>query len=637
MAITPIDATSVLVEYYSDLKTVLENTGSTYTAITTVYLKNNITLTGGINLHPARASITIDGNYPDGTTKTIADVYLGDTSQTIGVRTAGSSLAVTFRNLVWEGNNNSGAFYAPATAGYQNVSVSFENIVYTGPKFVEHPTGVTKIIDSNIFMVKTTSHPIREAVSTCKLELGGVTWFRNMSSGNTNPIFFFHSTAPNLKVLTGADVRIETSAHVLSRDVTSSTSLTIEDGASLSVSAGAGFCQDASHALEKISVDSDASLRIIQTSPNGTIDTIYCNENFYVGYGGSVYMEANYEGAAHLINFGDDTTLDIINPKSFVLYNVSNSAIAGAGRVTFTLYQQQINYWNSVTPFAEAGGMDDTPAYSWRKTDGSLAFVLGHFTAASTTVDVSEFTPEELIGKPLSLLQLQSVRQFSAGSLPLGVNPITMASNPVTGTTAPNAALRVSYGAQTFSGTADAAGAISVDAGQIPAETEVTTTANIPFLLTSVMTRSPDAGELTLLEVPDLMPFILSVIATEPVVLYGREDAAWSLTVSDSRFQSGTWYIYATINGPLTSQVNPEHTVPGAVVYVSESDTVTELSDQPVLVFTGEGNGGQTKITDVSWDTTKGVLLQATSAPYFNGEPYRADLTWTLSEEVIGG
>lgn len=55
------------------------------------------------------------------------------------------------------------------------------------------------------------------------------------------------------------------------------------------------------------------------------------------------------------------------------------------------------------------------------------------------------------------------------------------------------------------------------------------------------------------------------------------------------------------------------------------------LSDVETLVYTGDENGGLTRVTTVSWDDDKGILLQV-KKPLENGVSYTAKIIWRVEE-----
>ncbi len=629
MAITPIDDTSVAVYTFADLSAVLQNTGSAYTAVTQVFLAADITLTAGINLSTARSAITLDGKDPydltGETVHTITESQTSDSGRAIGVRTGGYTMAVTYQNINWVGQNYYGVFFTPGDSTYNNVSITLSRINYTGPQFTYHHAGITRILDCQVNIVKAYSN-CEEVGEVCRLEIGGTTAITHTDSADTDSMFWFFGTAPSFTILPDAQVTLNTVMDVY-YTWAGEVPFSLSPGASLIVNTKKGFCRDSGNKLASVTIGADSSFRLIQTAP-GSGATMHCTGAFTVEEGASVYMQSAFTGANQTLYFYTTAAaLQLNNPHSFVIYNQSANAFAFDARTTISMTGQQFNYWSSATLFPAAGTLADTPQYAWWRAAGGVALISGNNTGSASTLASSDFSEEDLQGKPLSNLKLHSARVFAVGELPLHVDDITADGYPVTGTTLADAAVRVTTESDEYTSTANAAGEFSVETDVIPMEAAVKIIANVPFLYSAVVRRSLEPGGLTL-SAPETMVFLLNIIAESPSVLYGREDTAWALTVTDSRIHSTPWALYASINGPMTSQVNARHTVPGALVHVDEA--VTSLGAAPVLIYQGEANDGTTQVTEIAWEAVKGILLQAVDAPYFNKELYRTDIIWTL-------
>ena len=99
--------------------------------------------------------------------------------------------------------------------------------------------------------------------------------------------------------------------------------------------------------------------------------------------------------------------------------------------------------------------------------------------------------------------------------------------------------------------------------------------------------------------------------------------------VTDSRINSSAWKLYATINHDLTNQEGK--ILRDSLVFKDSTNDIIVLSNQPTLVYTGESNGGQIKVTEVVWDVDAGILLQILD--YIeNNTQYNAVITWSITE-----
>lgn len=634
MAIVIIDATTVTVDTYGELKTVLEN--AAYTSYTTVHLNDNITMEGGIIIAPARTSVTIDGQHYGSTTifHTVTDKQSDLDTDTIGVRDT-SNVEVTYRNIEWTGYNSNGIFFAPDIDGLQGVTIIMENLIYTGPRCANHILGLVRFAGGcRITLVSRAGiSDAQEAAVLNRLIIGGnLSIVQNEESISST--FAFYYADKTFELMPGALLDIITVNDVM--QVTGTPlQLTVGEYASFLADTAYGMLRNDTQAFSSVFIGSYARFEFVQATEKGLVSPFYCNETFNVSEGATVDLRGYFYDGTSLITFPvAGGALRLNNPKRFALYSLESGSIKFGAETEFSIAAGQINYWQAAAA-VNPGGLDDVPLYSWRKQDGTMAMVSGTASGAVTTVVSTNLSPDEQTGKPISNLQFFNSCAFSVGTQDLAVDVIANDGYPVTGITDASANVKVSYLDKSFEGTADDLGAFSVDTEVIPLDEEVTVTTNIPFLLSSEVLTAVDGGELLILEPIEEMKFILSVIATDPAVLCGREKPGWTLQVEDSRIHSEEWYLKVTINGPLTSEVNPLHTVPGALVHVDAANEVHPLGSVPVQVFKGEGNGGDTSlVTDVNWDAVKGILIKMVGIPYYNHETYRSNLHWEVTDQI---
>ena len=640
MAITPLpDGVSVSVDTFTDLKTFLQ-AGSGYTDYTTAYLTLDIVIAvGGISIDPGRTNVTVDGTDPNDssgqTIHTITDAPSAAAADCIGVRSVpAADMHVVFSNLIWVGRNYFGAFYTSDVAGYSIVTVTFEKVSYIGPQIVHHPYGTTRFLDCSIKTAASIS-AVAEVGEVNVVVIGGTTTIEQIST--VYPVFFFRIAslaAPALTILPDSNVTF-IAGHDIVQGSYNYPALTVGARARFTVQCQATFIRVDPSVLSNALIDTDAVFTVRQTgvgTPNFSVaGALTVNENAVFD------IRSSYNDAGRLLYFYPvarfTASLNLNNPAAFILYKqYNNNLINFATTTNINITTQQLNIWDISGAANIAGTLDDVPTYSWRKSDNSALVVTGTATATSNTLSTN-LSAEEFAHLPaLSNMRLYYARTLSAGKLPLSVAPVTDDGAPVTGTTAKGANLLVNYTGGTVPGIADDTGGFSVGIPATTPGTLITVKSNLPFLISTVETRSFTPGTLELLYVPEWMYFILAPITFTPVVLYGRQEPDWYMTVEDSRGVNTPWYLYATVDGPLVSEENPAHTVPGAIVFVDADDAITPLSAEPVLVYTGQGNGGSPKSTDISWDALSGILLQAVAAPYFNGEIYRANISWDLSD-----
>ncbi len=67
------------------------------------------------------------------------------------------------------------------------------------------------------------------------------------------------------------------------------------------------------------------------------------------------------------------------------------------------------------------------------------------------------------------------------------------------------------------------------------------------------------------------------------------------------------------------------------MVFKDNDGTLITLTNQPTLVYTGENNDGNIKVTEVLWKADEGILLRIID--YIeNNTQYDAVITWSIEE-----
>lgn len=66
-----------------------------------------------------------------------------------------------------------------------------------------------------------------------------------------------------------------------------------------------------------------------------------------------------------------------------------------------------------------------------------------------------------------------------------------------------------------------------------------------------------------------------------------------------------------------------------ALIFIDTDGIKHILSSTKTLVYTGEDNGNETKITNIVWNENEGILLQINN-PIINNSEYKAYITWTI-------
>ena len=133
-----IDDKKVIVNSFSELKNVLEE----YNSYNYIFLMNDINITEDIFIEDFKSNVTIDGTYQN----VEANVTIGNNQITVGAKMK----KLTFKNMTIKCSNQSGLVYAPAEEYYENLLVTFDNIIFNGTSMATLEYSDFKILDSII-------------------------------------------------------------------------------------------------------------------------------------------------------------------------------------------------------------------------------------------------------------------------------------------------------------------------------------------------------------------------------------------------------------------------------------------------------------------------------------------------------
>lgn len=628
-----LDAETVVVYNTDDLSDAV----STDNGYIYVYLGADIPLQYGISIFPGKPSLTIDGRYPDddtGIIRTFTDMNSNTIGNTIAVRQT-SSIHITIQNINLIGRNFYGIPCVYEGTGSRNVTLTYRNVTYQGSQPIYNPSGLTQIFDCDmriVPLVPAAASPLQEIGEVSRLEIGGVT---NLHKYDTdNAVFWFRGVSSSdsyLKILSGAQVTVNTANYFMYTQYP--IPYTIEKGASFSLTTYQGICYDASHRVSSFLVEEGAGFYYIRTSNAGTPITLYMSGTLTVNRDASFYMQADYANTGALIRFASSSAgLQINNPRSFVIYSSNTTAFSFGATVPISLNGQQINDWRTTTPFPDAGGFGDIPLYKWCKEEYLTLSFTGTVSSGATNISYHNLTPEEQADlPPVGNFALHLLRVFSLGNLPLYPDTIINDGRPVTGQTAYDAMIIITYSESgffhSFAGQADENGNFSIRTpSAIPFAELVTMVANLPFLLSTELIFSQEEGELRLEEVPDPIVFIPRPISESPVILPRKIPGA-PVIVYDNRTVGTAWELLATVDTPLTAPDG--QTLPDAVVFADENGILHILDSDPTVVYTASPKTLPEEITTITWDMDRGILGKIT-VPIAVKTEYTTILHWEV-------
>ena len=155
---------------------------------------------------------------------------------------------------------------------------------------------------------------------------------------------------------------------------------------------------------------------------------------------------------------------------------------------------------------------------------------------------------------------------------------------------------------------------------------------NLLTFQTAKKLRFIDFGNLELIGAPSIIEFQRPIVNKNHMIL-GRKDKTLNISVVDSRAISSSWYLYAYIDSPLAT-TNTKHLLPESLIFVDSNNEIKTLGVNPILVYSGTPNEGNTKTTNISWSENTGVLFKIIE-PLYNGETYSTLIHWTLTSEIL--
>lgn len=614
---------STVVVYNSEqLKTALEADNG----YTNIFLGANVELTTGIKISKTKSLIIIDGTY-NNITYTFTDKKSTAASDTISIQSA-NTLKVIVQNINIVSYNYYGIIYVPESNTYKNVIVEYNNITYIGPQISFHPTGLTRFINSNI-TVQTNYSTGNEVAECNKIEIGGNTTITHKSTANSS--FWFRNSDPEFKILPNATVKFISENRELFYGV-NNLILTVSENSYFSINThnGMGY---GSFGTGNTNIEKNATLIIKQTAKNGSYPTWYSYGIITINEGAILNMindYANLSSSNYNIYFnGSSSGIILNNPKEIILSNSVANTIYTNSTINFTFNYNRINLFNDTINYNSSISLDTLPTYSWYKSNGSSQLI-GTITSSTTKIISHNYTESELTGLPnLSNFTLNNKKIISIGLIPLHIDSLTDTDINISGITDKNASVLIQYNDLSEIVNADLNGNYVYNyTDPLPIGTIITITSkehNKPIYTTKQI-QIVYAGELVITSATKTLNFKLTPINTNPIIC--PRESNIEIIITDSRVNSSNWKLYATINHDLSS--NDNKLLKDSIVFKNNNEYKT-LSLDKLLVYTGENNNGETKVTTINWNIDEGILLQITN--YIeNNTTYTCTISWLIEE-----
>lgn len=617
-----LNESSVVVYNSEQLKTALEADNG----YTNIFLRANVELTTGIKISKTKSLIIIDGTY-NNITYTFTDKKSTAASDTISIQGA-NTLKVIVQNINIVSYNYYGIIYVPESNTYKNVIVEYNNITYIGPQISFHPTGLTRFINSNI-TVQTNYSTGNEVAECNKIEIGGNTTITHKSTANSS--FWFRNSDPEFKILPNATVNFISENRELFYGV-NNLILTVSENSYFSINThnGMGY---GSFGTGNTTVNKNATLIIKQTAKNGSYPTWYSYGIITINEGAILNMindYANLSSSNYNIYFnGSSSGIILNNPKEIILSNSVANTIYTNSTINFTFNFNRINLFNDTINYNSSISLNKLPTYSWYKSNGSSQLI-GTITSSTTKITSNNYTENELNELPnLSNFTLNNKKIISIGLIPLHIDSLTDTDINISGITDKNASVLIQYNDLNEIVNADLNGNYAYNyTDPLPIGTIITITSkehNKPIYTTKQI-QIVYAGELVITSATKTLNFKLTPINANPIIC--PRESNIEIIVTDSRVNSSNWKLYATIDHDLSSINNK--ILKDSIVF-KDNDEYKILSLDKLLVYTGENNNGETKITTINWNINEGILLQITNH-IENNTTYTCMISWLIEE-----
>ena len=618
---TIINNNTVVVYSFDELKEILENSND----YNYIYFGNNISLNAGIKISSSKSVVTINGTYND-ITYQFEDRKTLNAGDTISA--SSTNTLITVCNMQIIGNNYYGIIYVPDSSTYKNVVVEYKNITYTGPQISFNPFGLTRFIDSTINIGDTSLTTGNEVAECNQIELGGITTIIHKSKSNSS--FWFRNSNPSLRVLTNSQVTFVSESRELLYG-TNSLTFEIQKNATFNVTTHSGFGYGTNGTSSAL-IDTNATFILKQTTYSGGYATWYSygpitlNENSTLNI---INNFSNITTSNYNIYFSSSNASFILNnPKEVILYNTTANIIYANTTIPFKFQYTRINLFTTVPLIEEEITINNLPTYAWYK-QLSLSEIVGTFTATKTTITTNNYTSEELSYLPaLTNFNFPNKRVLSIGDFLFKLDSLTDEDTVINGTTLGLASILIEYNDEVTTIIADNNGDFIYEYDSpLPIGTVITFNvkeSNNLIYHTKKITIVY-SGELVVENIPEIISFVLKPISTSPI-LCPKSDAI-NIKVTDSRVNSTIWHLYVNITHDLIS--SKDNVLKDSLVFLNENNEINILSTTKMLVYTGEENGGTTKITNIVWSANEGILLQPTS-PIINNNEYTTNVVWTI-------
>lgn len=627
------DGASVIVYNYADFKAAIAGNNG----YTTVYLGADITTNASdpqIYIPTSKASLVIDG-CPPGAPAGTRFTYFNSTSggyNTINVMSANTgTFSVTYQNMIIRSVNYYGVLRADD--GRAGLTFTVNNVDYTGPQLTKIDSSDLCINNSTITIQQDPSggDPCQEVAECHSAVISGIVTINSASTGDV--VFWVKGANNFVTIADGANATVRIPNNSFLYPSTAYPVVTVGKNASLDLTCYNGFMRDGAY-ITSLLLDTGSTLTVKENynSAYPVINT----RGFSALEGSSLYL---YRTGANGPGLGlyATGTMSFINPKRVVISTQSGKAIVLPSGSNFTLSADAVNLWN--TAVSATDDIANMPAFIWNKASGSVSL-----SGTSNGAGFSSLNTNLALGTdPVAVLPTttnfkpQSAYLLTFGSLPLTLDTVHTQSAFISGITRGGAQLSATYtdsltGTQTLTGSAGASGTFALPLASGPAvpDSAIQVLAHSNMLKARQNTIVQDASDFRLSfgALPGVLPFeTTSITAAGRYV--DRQDADWSISVSDSRAYRSGWELQAHIDTPLTAQQGEAtYTLPEALVFVGADGTPIPLTDTALVIYTQAADGPDS--TQIGWEANRGLLLWLPAGAGVAGVTYSTAIQWAL-------
>ena len=134
-------------------------------------------------------------------------------------------------------------------------------------------------------------------------------------------------------------------------------------------------------------------------------------------------------------------------------------------------------------------------------------------------------------------------------------------------------------------------------------------------------------GELTLLKVTENIPFSMTPLSSNPIVLHKKNKTV--ITVIDSRVNSTNWKLYINFTNPMIDSSGK--VLIDSLLFKKFDNESFKLTTNKKLVYESSTNNGIVGVSNITFSTDKGLLISPTK-DLLEDEDYSTMIIWSIEE-----